>query len=927
MGTPVHRSRLLAVLAADVAGYSRLMSLDEHATVAALDAGRAVFREHITSRGGRVVDMAGDSVLAVFDSVAGALQAALAAQRQIGAASVDVPPDRCLLFRIGIHVGEVIEKPDGTVYGDGVNIAARLEGLALPGAIAVSKAVHDMAARLVDAVFEDIGEQVVKHIAQPVRAFRVTHAGPRPQAAVAKSQAPADARVGPGESELFGRDDLVERVLALLRSDGGRLISLTGPGGSGKTRLALRAAALMAPHLPDGACVVLLAPVREARHLMAAVALALGLQEGGVESLAALVQGYLRPRTALLVLDNLEHLPEAAAQVAELLRSCPRLKILVTSRMLLHVADEQEVKVPPLALPLSNAPDDAVRSPAVALFAARAAALGRNVHASAADLEAAAMICRRLDGLPLAIEMAAARLRVFSPAALAARLQQSLPLLKGGPADAPLRQQTLRDTVAWSHDLLDPPAQGLFRWLGVFVGGWTLEAAEAMAGSGPAAQALDALERLVDHNLVLRLDDVQGEPRFTMLETIREFALERLVAAGEDGLARDRHAAHARALAAAGAPHLTSGGRQLWLPRLRAEIHNFRAALSWLVRERRDATAASELVAALTWLWYFDGLYREGMAWMGEVMGLPGADAATVPAAGVVAGMARLAVFTGDMPEAHRLTGLAVQRWRALGDRRGLGFALQSQGVPALFVAGREQAQAALRESRQCFREAGDEWGEALATVYEGVVLALFPGAEQAAMALLEEGQARCVALGDEWAASTCSGYIGNVALRRGDRVAARRNFDHILSLARQTGDRFRISRSTHLMAELELLEGHAAQALPLLTEALAMALEQGRKGDLPQLLRTMARGLVGRERHAEAASLFGASERGADGARSTLPGDDPSAVDAARTRCRSALGDAGYELQARRLDRWPIDRVVDQALDWARAAAPEAST
>lgn len=921
------RSRLLAVLAADVAGYSRLMSLDERATVAALDAGREVFRVHIARHGGRVVDMAGDSVMSVFDSVAQALQAALAVQRQLGTASPAVRAEQGLFFRIGIHVGEVIEKPDGTVYGDGVNIAARLEGLARPGAIAVSQAVHDMVARRVDAVFEDIGEQTVKHISRPVRAFRVTPAGHQPQAAVATPQVPAGERVEPGVSDLFGRDDLLERVLTVLRGDGQRLITLTGPGGSGKTRLALRAAALMASYLPDGARVVLLAPVREARHLMAAVALALGLQEGGVESLTALVQGFLRPRALLLVLDNLEHLPEAASQVAELLQTCPRLKVLLTSRTLLRVAGELELKVPPLALPLSNATDDALRSPAVALFAARAAAVGRDVHASAADLEAAATICRRLDGLPLAIEMAAARLRVFSPMALAARLQQSLPLLKSGAADAPQRQQTLRDTVAWSHDLLDPLAQELFRRLGVFVGGWTLEGAEAMAGSNTAAEALDALERLVDHNLVLRVDDLQGEPRFAMLETIREFALEQLAAAGEDGLARDCHACHLRTLACAGAPHLTSAGRQPWLLRLRAEIHNFRAALSWLVRERRDAEAASKLVAALTWLWYFDGLNREGMSWMGEVMELPGAEAVTATSASVVSGMARLAGFTSDMPEAHRLAGVAVERWRALGDRRELGFALHYQGVPALFVSGREHAVAALRESRQCFHDAGDEWGEALSTVYEGVVQALLPGAEEDAMALLEEGQSRCLALGDEWAASTCSGYIGIVALRRGDRATARRNFEHILSLARQTGDRFRIARSTHMMAELELLEGRAAHALPLSAEALTLAREQGRVGDMPQLLRTLARALVGLDRHGDAASLIGASERGAGGLRSTLPGDDPAAVDAARTSCRIALGDEAYENRARRLDRWAIDRVVDQALDWARAAAPAAST
>ena len=258
--------------------------------------------------------MAGDSVMSVFDSAAGALRAALAVQQRLAEAELDAADDRRLRFRIGVHVGEVIEKPDGTVYGDGVNIAARLEGLARPGGIALSQAVHGMVARRVQVRFEDIGEQSVKNIAQAVRVYRI-NLHPEPATTVA-------APVTPPHDGLIGRDALVDRVCSLLATGPVRLLTLTGPGGAGKTRVAQRATAQLAPRLADGACLVLLAPVREVGQVMAAVAAALGLQEGGAESPGALVRAFLRQRELLLTLDNLEHLPQAAPLVADLLQAC-----------------------------------------------------------------------------------------------------------------------------------------------------------------------------------------------------------------------------------------------------------------------------------------------------------------------------------------------------------------------------------------------------------------------------------------------------------------------------------------------------------------------------------------------------------------------------------------------------------------------------
>ena len=321
---------------------------------------------------------------------------------------------------------------------------------------------------------------------------------------------------------------------------GHRVVTLTGPGGAGKTRVAQRLAAVLGVRQP--CWFVMLAPARDMAQFWAAIAAALGVQESGATSLPELVRTWLAPRPALLVLDNLEHLAGAGEAVAALRAACPQIQLLATNRTLLRVVDEQVLRVPPLA-----AVD------AAALFVRRAAEAGRPLVA-ADEQHVVPAICERLDGLPLAIELAASRLRVLSPFALASRLGQRLPLLKGGPTDSPVRQQTLRDTIAWSHDLLPLPVQALFRRLGVFVGGWSLEAAEAL--DDDPATTLDGLELLLEHNLVQRLDDVEGAPRYAMLETIREYAVDRLEAAAEAPARRDRHARYCLQLVQTAEPQI-----------------------------------------------------------------------------------------------------------------------------------------------------------------------------------------------------------------------------------------------------------------------------------------------------------------------------------------------------------------------------------
>jgi predicted ATPase/DNA-binding XRE family transcriptional regulator len=412
-------------------------------------------------------------------------------------------------------------------------------------------------------------------------------------------------------TRLIGRDDELEVLRSLLRRLDVRLVTLTGAAGTGKTRLAVEVAAGLLDDFADGVFFVDLAPIRDATAVPSVIAQTLGLRETSEQPLPVSLMEALRGRQVLLVLDNCEQVVAVAPYVATLLAACPRLKLLATSREPLHLRWEQEFPVPPLALPdltdLSS-PDTLGDVPAVALFVRQAQAAKPDFTLSENNAHAVATICVRLDGLPLAIELAAARIHLLPPQALLARLTHRLQLLTGGAHDLPARQRTLRDTIAWSHELLSPPEQTLFRRLAAFAGGWTLEAAEVVcAGDGiEEAGVLELLEALVERSLVVAQDGVE-EMRYRLLETIREYALELLTAANEDDRARERHLAYFERLAVAAAPAMEWGPDGLvWLKRLERERDNLHAALSWAAAGG-DVAAGQRMTAALWRYWWQRG--------------------------------------------------------------------------------------------------------------------------------------------------------------------------------------------------------------------------------------------------------------------------------------------------------------------------------
>lgn len=704
-------------------------------------------------------------------------------------------------------------------------------------------------------------------------------------AAVAAQPVPAPVPDG-----LLGRDALIAQALKLLGEDSLRLLTLTGPGGSGKTRLGLRVASLRAAQLDDGAYTVMLAPVRDSNHLMPALAAALGIQESGSTPMAQLVRQFLAPRRLLLLLDNLEHLTDAGLALAALLADCPRLQLLATSRAPLRVGGETLLRVPPLALPDGDSLEQRHASPAVQLFVQRAAASGRDVAASADEMRAAAEICRRVDGLPLAIELAAARLRVLTPAALAARLQQRLPLLTGGAADAPARQQTLRQTIAWSHELLTLEAQRLLRRLAVFVGGWSLDAAEQVHGE--AAGCIDALEQLIDHSLVQRVDDVDGDPRYAMLETIREYALEQLAASGEHEAVHERHAQAMLALARSSEPQITSAARRPALLRLRAELNNLRGALGWWLQQRKDVQKGLPLAAALAWPWYFEGLFQEGRAWLEAALALPGATPHD-RAAGLT-GAARMAAYSARVAQAQAYAQEAVALWRGLDAPRGLAFACLLEGVAHCMAADFAAAEAPLQEVLRLFRALDDPWGIALAMAYLGASLAQRPGLEDAAGLMMMESRARFGALGDPWGQSTSAHYLGSLALQRGDLALARQLGQETLANSRELNDRFRMARNLHQLAEIDLADGRHASALQQLAESLEINIDHGRFGDAAQQLRLLSTqaNALGQPVIAAQAAAMAAPHADAD---RTMPHDDPAVHAALLQALQQQLGPAAW--------------------------------
>ena len=631
---------------------------------------------------------------------------------------------------------------------------------------------------------------------------------------------------------IVGRKEELAAVKALLQGGMARLVTLTGPGGSGKTRLAVEAAATLADRFPGGICFVPLAHVFSAPDVIAAIAQRLGLRHTGGRAIADALCGYLaraiRART-LLLLDNFEHVLAAAPLLGALLEAAAPLQILVTSRAVLHVSGEHEYPVPPLPVPR-----------AVDLFVQRATATRPQFSLTAGNADAMAAVCRRLDGLPLAIELAAARVKVFTLEAVRARIDEGLDFLSQGPCDAPARQQTLRKTIDWSHDLLDPAEQTLLRRLSVFRGGCTLEAVEAVCNTRRdlGVPVVDGMASLLDKSLVQGAVE-SGETRFSMLETLREYAQERLEGSGEAEATRRAHAAYCLVLAEEGNRQLTDVEREQWLANCDADHDNIRAALEWLTRHG-DAEWALRLVLALYAFWERREYLAEGRHWTEAVLSLQGAAAPTWPRAKALSYAGAFATAQGDFERVRPLNHQAMAIFDALGDRRGVMSLLNSLAVVERLEGNWPAARCWLEQSLAASREIGDRAASAAVLSNLADVVSA-QGDAALARRLLEEALATFRDLGDWRGVGWSLNHLGDTARERGDFAAAREMYAHAVETFRRQKDGWGTARSLADLGDLSCEQGDPAAARAFFDEALTGFLDVGHRRGVAKVLEGIA--------------------------------------------------------------------------------------
>jgi predicted ATPase/class 3 adenylate cyclase len=802
----------------DIAGSTALWERDRAAMGIAVDRHLEHLGGSISAHGGVHFKTVGDSVQAAFPTAPDAVAAALTAQRALLAEHwAAAAPIR---VRMALHTGEAIPDSRGDYLAAPLNRLSRLLATGHGGQILLTQTVQQLSR---DALppgieFRHLGQHRLRDLLEPEHVFQLVHPDLPSEFPALRSLDIRPNNLPQQPTPFLGREREVSEIVDHLGRPDVRLLTLTGPGGTGKTRLALQAAAELLDDFTDGVFFVPLATLTDPALVPSAIASTLAIREEGERSLTDRLADVLAPKQLLVVLDNVEHLIEAAPLIADLLGASPGLKILATSRLPLRLRAEREYTVAPLELlPRTPPPtlEQLSHNEAVRLFIDRAQAVKHDFTVNDENALAVAEICRQLDGLPLAIELAAARVRLLPPHAILARLEKRLALLTGGARDAPARQRTLRDTVAWSYDLLEPEEQILFRRLAAFAGGCTLEAAEAVGNLDGSLDSFGGVERLCEHSLMRQEEGPESEPRFVMLATVREFALERLTQSGEEVATRDAHAAYFATLGD-DAERNTALRRAQFAAALEADADNLRAALEWAAT-RGDVETGLRLGIAFAAFALLRGRLAEGRAWLRRLValggGVPPLQARALSALGWVA------LVQGDTDAADS------------AGEQALGLTGDHAWIQAMVLSLRGSA-----EVDRGLSDSARRWFEqALALIDEG------PDAEVWAPGILTN--------------------LGLVATLQRDFAEARQRYEAALAaLPADAPSSVRPSVLANL-AWVAREEGNKSQAARLQREALAL---HGAAQDAPALtvaLETVARSAVDGGRPEAAVRLLGAAE------------------------------------------------------------------
>ena len=926
----------ITLLFTDIEGSTHLLQLLGERYAELLIECRNVLRTAFNAHSGHEVDTQGDAMFFVFAHANDALLAAVDAQRDL--ASHSWPDDLVVRVRMGLHTGEPSRLADGYV-GLAVHYAARIMSSANGGQVLLSRTTSNLVEHdLPEGVsLRDLGEHYLKDLERPIPLSQLVIAGLPADFPPLKTLDNRFDSLPAQPTPLIGREHEVAALGQLLRREGVRLVTLTGPGGAGKTSLAIQTASELRDVFVDGACFVSLAPINDPLLVIPTIARAVGIRDGlGQPITVRLAEALLRKRV-LLLLDNFEQVVEAASLVADLLTSCPQLKLLVTSREVLHVRAEHEFAVPPLALPdLAHLPGLAVlmNIPSVALFLQRAQTARPEFRLTSTNSRVVAEICVRLDGLPLAVELAAARMKMLSPQVLLARLSRRLAILTGGARDVPTRQQTLRNTIEWSYQLLSSEEQRLFRWLSVFANGCTLQASEAVcAGSG---QVLEGTASLIDKSLLRRVEqteDENEEPRFQMLETIREYGLEVLTTNGEGEIARQAHANYFLALVEEAEPALKGPLLVTWLDRLEREHDNLRAALQWAV-EIGKTEMALRFGIALERFWVVRGYRNEGLAFLERALGESAGVATDVRAKALLAA-ARLAFIQSNYDVGEALAQESLMLFRELGDRRGIALSLDRLGMAAWRRGDFPAARVLLEEDLPLFKEVDDkdrvawslftlgllnnkqgEYSRANTLFEEGLALFRALGNKRGIAAsltqlagtlfvsqgdqtliypLLKEGLLLDQEVGDKEGMAVASLLLGWVALKQGDVVTARSRVEESLVLYREMEHREGMAEALSLLGKVEATLGDYAYARNLYEDSLAMAQEIGDKELIASGLEGLASVVAVQGEPAWASRLWGAAEALREAIGAPLQPVEQVAYDNAVAAVRGDLGEETF--------------------------------
>ena len=917
----------------DIEGSTKLWERDRAIMSEALARHDRILRDAVEQRGGYVFKTVGDAFCAAFATAPDALEAAISAQHALTADGRGATEP--LRVRMALHTGAAEER-GGDYFGPTLNRVARLlsagHGAQTLLSLPAQELVRDQLPPGVG--LRDLGEHRLKDLTRPERVFQLTAPGmPEDFPALRTLDArPNNLTMQP--TALVGREKEVGAVRERLLDSGARLLTLTGPAGTGKTRLGLQVAAEVLEEFEDGAFFVPLASMMDPALVAPAIAGALGVIESGEQPLIEGLKDHLRNRQLLLLLDNFEQVLEASSIVAELLSACPDLKVVTTSRIPLRLYGERECPVPPLALPDPGGPlplpERLTQYGAVRLFVERARDARPDFSVNNENAPAVAEICYRLDGLPLAIELAAARAKILSPQAMLSRLGNRLKLLRGGARDLPERQQTLRGAIDWSHDLLEEEERALFARLSVFVGGCTLEAAEEVCASEGdlllLVDVLDGMASLVDKSLLRQQEERgSGEPRFFMLETIREYAREKLQESGKAEEIRRRQAEHFLVLAEEAEPQLKGPRQQEWLDRLEEEHDNIRAALGWCFGAG-EVEAGLRAAGALTHFWRVRGHVSEGRRWLEEGLARTnGDDVAPSARAKALVGLGLVvAEQEGDYEKAARLYEKGLALYRELGDLEGIANCLWHLGVMVGQNQGdHERATALLEESLGLYRELGDEHG--IASLLNALAMvATRQGDLARAVRLFEDALTLSRETGDAAGVARCLGNLSYTVLLLGDHGRARTLAEEALATSREQGNTLFTFVALINLGLAAREHGDHEGAGAALREGLALGWEIGDKLGVIETLEGIA-GLAGvRGEDYRAARLWGAAQAWREATGAQLADADRALNQPHLDAARSRLGDATWEELLAEGRSMTLERAMAYALegsDGARSA------